>query len=43
MAPKSNVALCVNHIARRLMNLEISEDQSGFKKFMTTLFGRKEE
>lgn len=38
MYPSSNVSLCVNHIARRIMNMEIPEDHSGWQKFMTTFF-----
>jgi flagellar biosynthesis protein FlhG len=39
MAPKSNISLCVNHIARRIMNIEVSEEHSGLKKFFSAMFG----
>ncbi|OHD54442.1 MAG: ATP-binding protein [Spirochaetes bacterium GWF1_51_8] len=42
MAPKSNIALCVNHIARRIMNIEVPEEHSGFRKFFSTMFSAKE-
>lgn len=38
LAPRSNVALCVNHIARRLMNIEIPEEDTGWKKFFKKIF-----
>jgi flagellar biosynthesis protein FlhG len=34
MYPASNVALCVNHIARRIMNMEIPSQEGGWQKFM---------
>lgn len=37
--PKSNVALCINHIARRLMKMEVSEENVGFKRFFQSIFG----
>ncbi len=38
--PTANVSLCVNHIARRLMNLEIPGAESGWHKFVNRLLGR---
>lgn len=40
MYPNSNVALCVNHIARRMMNMNIPDEQSGIQRFMN-FFARK--
>jgi flagellar biosynthesis protein FlhG len=39
LAPKSNVSLCVNHIGRRLMNIDIPEEEAGWRKFFKNLFG----
>ncbi len=36
--PSHNVSICVNHIARRIMNLEVSEEESGWKKFFKNVF-----
>ncbi len=38
MYPTSNVSLCVNHIARRLMNLEIKDEETGLQKFIGMFF-----
>lgn len=39
MAPKSNTSLCVDHIARRIMNIEITQESSGVKRLFKSLFG----
>ena len=41
-APNSNVSLCINHIARRIMNIEVPEEETGWKKFIN-MFSKKEE
>ena len=38
MYPSSNVSICVNHIARRIMNIEIKEEETGFQKFFNVFF-----
>ena len=40
LSPKSNVSLCVNHIAHRLMHIDVPEDDSGFRKFFKSLMGK---
>ncbi len=42
MAPKSNISLCVNHIAKRLMDIEVTEEESGWRKFIKGIMGRSE-
>lgn len=41
LAPNSNVALCVNHIARRIMNIEVPEEETGWQKFLSIFSGQK--
>jgi len=36
--PNANVSVCVNHIARRVMNIEVIEEQTGLQKFMRVFF-----
>lgn len=43
LSPRSNVSLCVNHIARRLMHLEVVEEDTGLKRFFKTLLGNNPE
>ncbi len=38
MAPKSNVSLCVDHIARRIMNIEVPQEESGIKRLLKSIF-----
>jgi flagellar biosynthesis protein FlhG len=38
MNPNHNVSICVNHIARRLMNLEVPEEDKGWHKFFKAFF-----
>jgi flagellar biosynthesis protein FlhG len=40
--PHSNVSQCINHIARRVMNMKISEDHSGWQKFLNVFFKSRE-
>jgi flagellar biosynthesis protein FlhG len=35
MYPNANVSLCVNHIARRIMNMAVVEEESGWQKFVS--------
>jgi flagellar biosynthesis protein FlhG len=42
MAPNSNTSLCINHIARRILNIEVPEEETGWKKFFS-VFGKKAE
>ena len=39
-SPGSNVSICVNHIARRLLNMDISDSEGGLKKFISGLFAK---
>jgi flagellar biosynthesis protein FlhG len=36
--PHSGVAICVNHIACRLMNMDISQENTGWSRFMSKFF-----
>ncbi len=38
--PKSKTTQCINHIAKRLMNMEVNDEESGWKKFVHSIFGR---
>lgn len=37
-SPHSNVSVCINHIARRVLNMEFSEEHSGWQKFINVFF-----
>lgn len=38
MYPAANVTLCINHIARRILNMEIPEEETGWQKFFNIFF-----
>lgn len=38
LAPNSKASLCIEHIASRVLNLEVKEQQSGWDKFISSIF-----